>query len=47
MQLASAVVASHSLTQEMTGSNPFTVMTNIFAKKRNATRKLLAGVISN
>ena len=28
--LASAVVASWSLTQEVTGSNPFTEMTNIF-----------------
>ena len=29
MHLASTVVASWSLTQEMTGSSPFTVMTNI------------------
>ena len=28
--LASTVVASWSLTQEVPGSNPFTVMTNIF-----------------
>ena len=27
---AGAVVSSLSLTQEMTGSSPFTVMTNIF-----------------
>ena len=30
MCLAGAMVASWSLTQEMAGSNPFTVMTNIF-----------------
>ena len=28
--LAGTVVESWSLTQEMTGSNPFTLMTNIF-----------------
>ena len=30
MCLASAVAASWSLTQEVAGSSPFTVMTNIF-----------------
>ena len=30
MCLAGTVVASWSLSQEVTGSNPFTVMTNIF-----------------
>ena len=30
MCLAGAVVASWSLTQEVAGSNPFTVLTNIF-----------------
>ena len=30
MCLAGTVVASWSLTQEVAGSNPFTVMTNIF-----------------
>ena len=30
MSLASALVASWSLTQEMAGLSPFTVMTNIF-----------------
>ena len=30
MCLAGSVVASWSLTQEMAGSSPFTVMTNIF-----------------
>ena len=29
--LASTVAASWSLTQELTGLNPFTVLTNIFA----------------
>ena len=33
MCLAGAVVASWSLTQEVTGSNPFTVMTNIFVSE--------------
>ena len=31
MCLAGAAVASWSLTQEMAGLNPFTVMTNIFS----------------
>ena len=31
MRLAGTVVAYWSLTQEVAGSNPFTVMTNIFA----------------
>ena len=31
--LTCAVVASYSLTQEVTGSNPFTVMKNIFFTK--------------
>ena len=30
MYFAGTVVASWSLTQDMAGSNPFTVMTNIF-----------------
>ena len=30
MCLAGTVVASSSVTQEVAGSNPFTVMTNIF-----------------
>ena len=30
MRLAGGVVASWSLTQEVAGSNPFTVMTNSF-----------------
>ena len=33
MCLAGAVVASWSLTQEVAGSNPFNVMTNIFVTK--------------
>ena len=33
MCLADAVVASWSLTQEMAGSSPFTVMSNIFVNE--------------
>ena len=45
MCLVGAVVASWSLRQEMTGLNPFTVMTNIFGTefnefKENVQRKL-------
>ena len=35
MSLADAVVASWSLTQEVTSSSPFTVMTNIFSTELN------------
>ena len=35
MCLAGAVVASWSLTQEVAGSSPFTVMTNIFVTEFN------------
>ena len=40
MCLAGAVVASWSLTQEVTGSNPFTVMTNIFVTVLSQFRKV-------
>ena len=33
MCLAGAVIASWSLTQEMSGSNPFTIMENIFGNE--------------
>ena len=39
MCLASAVVASWSLTQEMTGSKPFTVMKNIFVIELSELRE--------
>ena len=37
MCLAGAVVASWSLTQEVAGSSPFTVMTNIFVTEFSET----------
>ena len=37
--LAGTVVASWSLTQEMAGLNPFTVMTNIFVVESNELRE--------
>ena len=39
MCLAGAVVASWSLTQEMAGFNPLTVMTNIFVTEFRNSRK--------
>ena len=39
MCLAGAVVASWSLTQEMAGSNLFTVMTNIFVTEFSEFRE--------
>ena len=39
MCLAGAVVASWSHTQEVAGSNPFTVMTNIFVTEFNELSK--------
>ena len=43
MCLAGAVVASWSLTQEMTGLNPFIVMTNIFVIEFNEFRENIKG----
>ena len=42
MCLAGAVVASWSLTQEMAGSNPFTVMTNIFTEFKHLGKTRLS-----
>ena len=39
MCLTGAVVVSKSLTQDMAGSSPFTVMTNIFSKLCETFRK--------
>ena len=39
MCLAGAVVPSRSLTQELTGSSPFTVMTNILGTEFNEFSK--------
>ena len=41
MCLAGAVVASWSLTQEVAGSSPFTVMTNIFSSNSPKSVKKL------
>ena len=44
LSLAGIVVASGSLTQEMAGSSPLTVMTNIFVTKFKIFRENSNGV---
>ena len=46
MCLAGTVVASLSLTQEMAGSNPFTIMTNMFVTEFSEFKENIQGTIN-